>query len=438
MAVSDIVQSNISIKDAVPSGQSFSVIGILAYHTHYVGWRTYSVSPDGLSAMATDGFAIYEPAYKMVQAMSAQNPKTDTCKIYARPVSHTKVLVLTPTDLVSGHTVSVDVSDGSGTYYTLSHVNGGSETATTICTALNAVFTAISPAPALSTTSAATLTVTGTGGHSPYIRNATRGLTVSDTTVDTDLAADCAAAQLLDSAWYGMLTDTTSSTAIQAGAVFAEANAKLYEAMSFDTAIIGSGTTDVAYIVKAAGDTHTTVHYSGDPGSYVNAGLLSREFSQLPGSSSWHMKQVNGVTADNLNATELANARGKNALVYVSDRGVNHTFDGKAASGRFLDITFGADWLNGRIQDDQIALQLANEKISFDKDGIGLIAGALDKSLDAGVQNQLVEPGYVINLPSLATISPTDKANRLLQLITWNGILNGAVNQVKINGVLTP
>lgn len=439
MAVSDIVSSTISIKDAVPAGASFSTVAIFAYHTHGLGaWKTYTLDSDGLSSMVTDGFATWEAPYKMVAAMSAQSPKADKVKIFPRAVVHAKVTVFTPTDTAIGKVTKLDVSDG-GVYSTLSYTNGGSETATTIVTALQAQFAAITPAlNAGGVVGAGIWTITSTNGHPFYFKNASANLTVADTTTDADIATDLAAGAVLDNEWYGLLTDCTGKAACELVATYAESNTKWYQPTSFETAILGAGTTDLGAETKASGFTHTEVCYSGDLGAYLGAAIISRQFSQQPGSSSWHMKQANGVTADNLSATALSNARGKNVLVYVADRGISHTFDGKAASGRFADITYGSDWLNGRIQDDQLALQMSREKIDFNEEGIGLIQATLEKSLDAGVQAKLVQPGYVITVPKLSTISPTDKTNRLLQLVKWNGILTGAVNKAVFNGVLTP
>ncbi len=47
--ITDFVSVSVSIQDASPSPDSFGVLALFAHSPAFVGWRTFSLSPNGLA-----------------------------------------------------------------------------------------------------------------------------------------------------------------------------------------------------------------------------------------------------------------------------------------------------------------------------------------------------------------------------------------------------
>ena len=72
MALSDIVQVNITTQATAPSRVGFGTPLVMAYHTAFSERaRIYK----SITAMVDDGFAPNDPAVRAVQAILSQNPK---------------------------------------------------------------------------------------------------------------------------------------------------------------------------------------------------------------------------------------------------------------------------------------------------------------------------------------------------------------------------
>src|SRR5690606_12081757 len=121
--------------------------------------------------------------------------------------------------------------------------------------------------------------------------------------------------------------------------------------------------------LQTAGNTRAAVFFSRYMSGDHAAALLGRQLGQTPGSSNWAMQQLTGASADVLSTAAHAHARGKRALTYTTDRGVAHTWDGWAASGRYFDVTHGVDALKADIETRVYQLLLNQEKVGFNATG---------------------------------------------------------------------
>jgi len=171
------------------------------------------------------------------------------------------------------------------------------------------------------------------------------------------------------------------------------------------------------------------------------AALLGRQLGQTPGSSNWAMQQLTGVTPDVFTTAAHAFARGKRALTYTTDRGVAHTWDGWAASGRYFDVTHGVDALKADIETRVYQVLLNAEKVPFNATGRAMVQSAIEAALVAaegpvGVPG-VIEPGWTVTPPDLSAYSSVDKAARIMRPFLFNAVMTGAVNSVGIAGTLT-
>ena len=436
MGISDVVAVTITIQDSVPSEEGFGIPAIFAFGPPN-SWKTYTADSDGLTALVADGSGTGTVAYKMAAAIASQNPKVETFKVYGRSNHNPATYKLTPTVLTQGYVYSFGISDGSQRA-TITHTNGPSETAITIATALAAAVTSAAIGSITGTHSGtdAFFTVGDTAAQM-YLKDVSTGLTVLDTTTDAGIATDLAAALALDDDWFGLLVDVTDGPSITAAAAWAEANERVYLALTADGGVIASGGGDIASTVKTSNYNWTSVFYETDLESRPDCGLLGRQLSQDPGSSSFHAKKIAGTEADALSETSLTNARGKNALTYTTIKGIDMTLDGKAGSGRFLDITIGAAWLKSIIQDAILTVMANAEKVPFTNPGIATYVSAVQGAMARAEGVNFLAPGWTVTAPDVTAVNPTDKGNRILNKITFRGELAGAIHKVVVNGTAT-
>jgi hypothetical protein len=164
-----------------------------------------------------------------------------------------------------------------------------------------------------------------------------------------------------------------------------------------------------------------------------------------PGSETWKFQAKGGLTGQApaptsaLNPTEEARAKGKNANLYTTLGGVGHTHEGTMASGRFIDIQRGIDWLDARISENIANLLLNAPKIPYTDAGAAAFEASIAEVLDLGVRNGLLGPllddsgdFYRITIPKVASQTTADRQNRYFPGIVAQVQLAGAVHSLAI------
>lgn len=437
MALEDIVSVSIVVQDRTPTQAGFGTIMAFTYRDAFPGVHVYDANPGGLTALTTDGYATTSPTYKIGSRIVSQSPRAPQFKVYSRTTENQQEIQWTPLVLTEGAVYFFEVSDG-GTFTEITYTVPNGASVASIVTAVQLLVNAVSGVTAADDTTHMTLTPT-TAGTRVYMRSNDPSMAdVKDVSADAGIATDLAQALIDDPDFYGVVLDSNCEAEINAAAAWCEANKKIFLGVCSDTDILSASTTDAASDLFNAGYHYSAVFYSADAGAYPNAGLLARQFSRDPGSSTWAFKDVAGVFPDVLTATQLTNARGKNALTFVSTNGIRHTFDGKAASGRFLDITRGIDWLAARMAEDIFAVIANLEKVPFTTAGIALVESVMRGRLQIAQDvNQLIDAGWTVTPPLLSSISQVDRANRLLPNMQFTARLAGAIHKVVIDGTVT-
>ena len=151
------------------------------------------------------------------------------------------------------------------------------------------------------------------------------------------------------------------------------------------------------------------------------------------------LKTLSGITFDALTDTQSINARDKECNVYESIAGVNMTREGKVASGEFIDIIRGVDWLQATIQENVYARFVNLPKIPFTDGGIAIIESEVISALTAGIVSGFIatNPQYVISVPLASEVSAGDKAARFLPDVEFTAYLTGAIHKTRIDGVVS-
>ena len=196
---------------------------------------------------------------------------------------------------------------------------------------------------------------------------------------------------------------------------------------------ISAITVDVSGLTTTT-DTTITEEQAGEA-SFPESAWQGGQLPKQPGSITWWGKTLIGITPDVLTTTAINNVKGKNGNVYETIAGVSMMHNGVVASGEYIDIIRGVDWIHARISENVFSLLANADKVPFTDAGVGSIMTEIRAVLDTAVENGiLVKDTIIVSAPLVADVSTANKANRLLPDVTFSGTLAGAIHKVTING----
>ncbi len=433
--VDTIVNVQISATAATPTVQNFGTPAILAYHTHNTDLvRTYF----DLDGMTSDGFSVNEPAYLAAVAICSQNPRPPSFKVIRGTTSVQQTMTFVVTDTNIGDSIGFSLLDSSGVVHDLHVTSTG--TTTTDATTIAAL--TVAGATLSATGSTVTLTVT-TSGHVWYPSSIAGG-TFKDTSLTAVPATDLSAAILVDNNWYGLSGIWISKTTIEAIASWVESNGKKIQAYgTADSENINGTGAGVFFDTKGSSYKRSYGQACGYPSSAAGfgwLGLMSFELSQDPGSATWAFKGEAGQSVDVLTPTQITNVRTNNGNFYVNADGVNRSFDGKSAQGLYMDITQGIDALAADIQLRVVTLLYNSPKLPYTRKGIQAVRAEVEAAIQSAVGTGFVsnDVGFqaIVTVPDLATVSSSDKQNRILRNVKFVAFAQGAIQTVQIQGTV--
>lgn len=442
MALEDIVNITIRASGAGITRKGFSMPLVLAYHTHWSGAlvRTYT----GLSGMVTDGFSTTEPAYEIASVIFAQSPRPPKIKVARRTRAYTQVIRLTPEAPTTGKVYAVTINDSTVTYTAL-----GGDTLAAVCTALATAISALALVTATGASGTYVDVTTDAAGTLASYADWTDTLAVEDRTANPGsggIAADLADVLLQDRAWYGLLIDSNSKAEITAAAAWAETQEILFAAQTGDSAAAdGASTTDILYTERGLSHFRTHVEYTHKhlAAQWRAAALLGAMMPYDPGSATFAFKTLRGVTPDVLTPTQYAAVLAKNGGIYTEPiEGGPITEQGKAASGEWLDVVVGLDWVRAQMRENLFTVLRNAAKVPYTNKGVDTLEAAVQRTLDAGVKRSIFsdDPAAapVVTAPDVADVDATDKQNRLLPDLDWSATAAGAIHAANITGTVSP
>lgn len=259
---------------------------------------------------------------------------------------------------------------------------------------------------------------------------------------DATVAASLAAIQAEDNSWYGLAVDQAFVDADKVDiAAWVEANKKFafYWTTNVDVPD-GTKATDMASVLKGlAYDRAATIwHPTPTTGAdYPDAAWMGEGFPFDPGSSTWAYKTLKGVTPDNVAGKETV-LQNKNCNYYSEVGGVNITQEGKVASGEWIDIIIGTDWIEARLRESVYGALVNNRKVPYDDNGIGMIKGLVKGVLcEAGNMGILQIDSIEVTAPKYAEIPQADRIARKLPKVKFRALYQGAIHRVAIEGSIS-
>lgn len=448
--ISTIVNVQISRETQAVTQAGFGVPLILGDNSS--GWgservRTYL----NMEEVATDFTSSHEE-YLAAQAIFSQSPRVERIKIAreASRVAQQRTLTFSA-NLVTGNSIAGTV-DGvalSATPFNTSNA----QTLTDLATALQAtagIATAVSNGTNQITITAANagipvllsgFVVTG-GASQPTI-------TIATTVASHGIAEDLAEIQEEDDDWYGLIWIERTQGYVEQAAAAIEARRKIFITCT-DAAgvLVAATTTDLGSVLSAANYARTAVIWNDEPNDFADAAWMGKLFPYDPGSETWNFKTLNSITADGLTSTQRAGAQGKDVNIYVTVGGVDITEEGVMASGEFIDVIRGVDWLQARMEETIFARLARVPKIPYTDAGVqnivNLMRGVLNNAIAVGLlsgdaldpDNDIQTP-YTVSYPRVVDVPENDRAERFLPDLRFTARLAGAIHRVTIQGVVT-
>lgn len=204
--------------------------------------------------------------------------------------------------------------------------------------------------------------------------------------------------------------------------------------------LVTDPTSDLGSELAALNYDRTALMYSATANTqYPEAAWAGLLLPEDPGSITWFAKTLAGVTADSLTSSQKSKALGNNVNTYTVVGGVSLTQNGTMASGRFIDIRRGVDWLQARMEENIFSRIVNSKKIPYTNAGIALIEDVMRFVLNDAVGNGVLraDPPPTITVPLVENISTNDRANRLLPDMNFTAELAGAVHKVEVRGTVS-
>jgi hypothetical protein len=292
------------------------------------------------------------------------------------------------------------------------------------------------------------------------------------------------AIQLYDDDWYQLLIGSSTNANIELAEAWVLANSspKLFGYASSDTNIIdksvASDSTSIAALMAAIPNNKRTVGFysamagrdsssyqssAADPTADIAAEFFGLISAKAPGSwNAAYQQPAGSVVADNLTELEGMQSRGYYSQIngidaFTPAKEINTfedvgSFDiirwGRCADGSWVDFVIFQDWLVAALKSAAYGVLVNNDKVPYDIDGESMLRGAMTVVFEQAITAKAVTPfaknssgvqtgGYAIGMPDTSAASANDKANRVLNNVTWKCWYSGAVNSLLITGTIS-
>lgn len=448
MDINSVVTVNITRETKVPSQKGFGVPAIISTEASILTNLVTEFSSDTFkSELIAAGFTTSSEVYKAANAICSQNPKPEKFKVIKQTAPTAQVDTVSIVTLENDGTYAVTV-DGVVYEFTAD----ASATAPEICTGLAALINPLVQVSAAVVGS--TLVITAADAGLGFSVSVDAKMSVAHTTPNNGPVEDLIKARDFDDDWYFLGTTTHTKVQSKAIAAYIESEIKLFvgqtsDADSKDLALADDTGGTLVFLKDKNYD--RSIHAwvpSAKLGEYKHLGWVGRQATKLPGSSNWKFKSVKGASADKYSTQELKNIQDKKGNVYVTIGGIDMFQEGIVASGEYIDIMIGTDWIQARIKEQVFGMLAKEEKVPYDNGGIESVGLQVEDVLSKAVgmtillsDDNLDEDGKgmgpKVTVPKRSETSTNDRAIRTLNNVKFTGFYAGAINKVNIVGNLS-
>lgn len=438
----DSVQVNISAQAQPLTVQGFGVALLLSRQSRFGGIREFT-SLQGLQDL---GFLPGEADYQIAAAYFGQRPAPRKLKIANLPGGPSWVARLqVRTNPGTGYQFRIAVMDATGAIREGTYTVTGLDTLATIAAGLH---TSLDPLPGIATA----YTVTNeyldlsaqTGGSKLRVTYLDPNVSYLDNDPDGSYATRLGALASEDSDFYGVLIDSTSDVNVQAVATWAQANGRFFFPVTFNTREkVTAYAPTLGPALQSANHTNTLLQFSHKQ-ARLDAGLAAVVLASgwdLGTAPTWAYRFLRGLETDALTPTEFATLIGNRVQVYVVNKGVSVTWEGKTPSGVYGDFTLFLAWLNARIGEAVFRVLRDIPRVTYTAEDIGKVSDAVWSVLSTARDRKGFSEDFPLTIgqPAPADVDSGDREVRLLGGggITFTGTFAGAVHNVEVNGTVT-
>ena len=240
--------------------------------------------------------------------------------------------------------------------------------------------------------------------------------------------------EYFDNDWHFLiLADATADEKLEA--------AKAMEEKSYKFLVLQ--VTDREEVTSYTGKDRTIVFYHPITSEHPDAGLVGAVGSLTVGSVTWKFKNIVGVTPQDLKADELQKLHKEGAIAYVTKAGHSETSEGITASGEYIDVLHGKDWVKLNIETSIQSAFSNNGKIPFSNAGFSLLGVQVTNVLQKAFSNEIVAsdenglPVYTISTKKRSEVSDENRKNRVYDGLSFTFELAGAVHSASITGEIS-
>ena len=423
----DVVRVVIFDQTTAIATASFQIPLILSTFTNFSERvRTYTnISGVGEDFESTS--AVYLIAQKLFGQSGVLGARPPSIVVGRRQVDE---VTITPT--VANNTTYTVTINGTDYSYVSDSTAIASEITAGLATAIGAL------AGITVTDNLGTLTVEVTTPGTAWSIAVSSNLTKVDTVPTETWVEALEAVEQENNTWYCLVSDVQTVADQEALSDAIQAREKIYGLSSADPVAPTTGTTDIGYKLNAKSAARTFgVYLPTAATEFPEAAWVGSQLAVTPGQNDWDFKRANGVTVSNLTSTQITNLKNKSWNYYHPKAGVNIFQNGDMFDKKPIDIQIGKDWLKARLQ-EAIYFRIINVlKIPMTDAGLLIVENEIRSVLSQAQANNLIDRGWTVNTPPIASIPETLRAQRAAGVFVIRARLAGAVRFVDIEFYLS-
>lgn len=441
MPIEDFVVSNITVQTEAVEQAGFGVMLLLGGHDVYDDPYRFYQTNGGSSAMIADGFEEGHPLVQMASALARQNPSPPIFIVGKASATATQgawIIALDSGASGPGDTITVVVR-GPNLSTSCAYEIAAEEDTTDAATAIAALIGAIAGLDATATGSTINVEATEPGAVFYFGISRAQGTVIDDSEFGRYTSA-LGELENLDVPFYGVAIDSYSAADIEDVATWTEARNKV-----FFPGYIGpiSGSDSMVALMGDLDTMHNTFPLYVEPDAahlYPAITWGAYALAKDPGRVTLAFKELPGVSPSTLTPSQVQTLKTAKANYYYRVGGRNITAHGWAGTGRFADITLTKHYLEARLAERVFGWIASQDKVPLTDASGDIIRGKILAVLKEGQQGEgpILNPevDVTVTVPKVATINPTDRANRLFPGITWSAQAGNAVHGATINGTV--
>lgn len=408
-----------------------------------------------LDAMVADGFAVGSPAHKYASKVFSGNFASNIIVVGRQSWESTEIIFRQGMKIDPENPVAFNVKSGS---YTKSIALNATNTGTPVSLAeglvdainndsvLNKIIEAVSTGTSDTTV---TITATGTAAEGSFSIGVDFGDVILRNTSSETLSEVLPEVEAENSSWYFLSEELHNEASILAAAEYAETNFKLHVYSTADTESLVTNGDSIANQLKALQyDCSIGMYDPQADEEFPESGIVGAMASNDPSyGDSIHLKTMPGVIAPKLSTTQSMNIWDQNLNFYRMINGVGAFWEGKCASGQYVDVVRFGHWIKFRTEESLFGYMSRRSNMGLsvrmsDDDLPNLKAVIMNNPINPGIRNGAILTGYddvnktfydpVVTIPKRSQIPTNDIASRTLDGVKVELVYNGALHFIKI------